>query len=100
MGHYETHPAHHTQQWFHNNQANLHSKIIWVLVSSSTTQRLHVELATAILRLTRLSLVANLFFNTLQVVTSAVGTTLLIQNFLNIVSFSLSPSPLDGGKAI
>ena len=55
----------HAQQWFHNNQANLHSKNKWVVVSSSTPQRLHVELAAMIPRLSRLALVANLFFNTL-----------------------------------
>ena len=84
----------HTQQWFHNNQANLHLENIWVLVSSSLLYRLQVELATIIPRPTRLALVANLFSKTLQVVTSAVGITLLTQKILNTV-----PS-LGGGKGI
>ena len=84
----------HAQQWFHNNQANLHSKNKWMLLSSSTTQRLHVEHAAMISRLSRLALVANLFSNTLQVVTKVVGTTLLFQNFLNTVPFSPAPSSL------
>ena len=86
--------AQHAQQWFHNNQTTLHSKNKWVLVFSSTPQRQHVELATVIPRLSMLVLVANLFSNTFKVVTKAVGKTLLLQNLLNTVPFSHTPSSL------
>ena len=83
----------HAKQRLHTSQTKLHSKNKWLFDSSSTLQRLHKGLSTAIPRFSKLTLVASLFSNTLQAVTSAEGRDLHLQSCLNTVTFSPSWPP-------